>query len=210
MARLAGKVAIVTGAAMGLGEATAKLFAQEGAKVVIADISETAGKRVIKEIIRDGGKAVFARLNVSREEDWQRAIDKAIKSYGKLNILVNNAGVTSVNNIEDTTLEEWNKIMSINATGVYLGTKYGILAMKDNGENCSIINRSSISGLVGEAGFFAYAASKGAVTLLTKSAAIHCGEKGYKIRVNSVHPAIIHTPLTEKEAEDTILQGFLK
>lgn len=117
--------------------------------------------------------------------------------------MVNNAGVSLGKNIEETTLEDWNWLMGINATGVFLGTKYAIAAMKNNGENCSIINRSSVDGQVAEAGLFAYCASKGAVTLLTKSAALHCGEKGYKIRVNSVHPGYVHTALTEKEAADS-------
>jgi NAD(P)-dependent dehydrogenase (short-subunit alcohol dehydrogenase family) len=115
-------------------------------------------------------------------------------------VIVNNAGISRAKDIENTSLKDWNEIMGVNATGVFLGTKYAIEAMKDNGELCSIINRSSIDGQIAESGLFAYCASKGAVTILTKSAALCCGEKGYKIRVNSVHPGYVHTALTEEEA----------
>jgi 3(or 17)beta-hydroxysteroid dehydrogenase len=203
MGRLKGKVVLITGAAMGIGEADAKLCAEEGAKVVVADVNESEGKRVAGEIRQRREDAIFVKLDVSKEEDWKKAIRETLNAYGKLNVLINNAGVSLGKNIEETTLEDWNWLMNINATGVFLGTKYGILAMKENGENCSIINRSSIDGQIAESGLFAYCASKGAVTILTKSAALHCGEKGYKIRVNSVHPGYVHTALTEKEAEDS-------
>ena len=127
---------------------------------------------------------------------------ETLRLYGKLNVLVNNAGISLGHDIEETTLDEWNHLMGINATGVFLGMKHAIAAMKDSGEPCSIINRSSIDGQIGEAGLFAYCASKGAVTIMTKSAALATGAKGYTIRVNSVHPGYVHTPLTEKEASD--------
>ncbi|HZK26642.1 MAG TPA: glucose 1-dehydrogenase [Thermoclostridium sp.] len=206
MGRLENKVAIITGGALGIGEASAELFAKEGAKVVVADINETEGRRLVDSIKKDGGEAIFLKLDVADEENWKEVISETIKKYGKLNVLVNNAGVSLGKTIEETTLEEWNWIMDINSTGVFLGTKYAIIAMKDNGENCSIINRSSIDGQVGEWDLAAYCASKGSVTLLTKVAALHCGYKGYKIRVNSVHPAYIHTALTEKEAADSGLE----
>ncbi|MCR4429290.1 MAG: glucose 1-dehydrogenase [Caldiserica bacterium] len=200
MERLKGKVALVTGGALGIGEATAKLFAQEGAKVVVGDIKEQEGNMVVKSILENGGEAIFVKLDVTKEEDWQRAIELTIKTFGKLNILVNNAGISLAKDVEETSLDQWNKVMTVNATGVFLGMKFAIKAMKENGENCAIINRSSIDGQVGEAGLFAYCASKGAVTIMTKSAALACGQKGYKIRVNSVHPGYIHTSLTEEEA----------
>lgn len=206
MGRLENKVAIITGAALGIGEASAELFAKEGAKVVVADINEIEAKRVVANIKNAGGEATFLKLNVANEENWKEVISETIKKYGKLNVLVNNAGVSLGKTIEETTLEEWDWIMDINSTGVFLGTKYAIIAMKDNGENCSIINRSSIDGQVGEWDLAAYCASKGSVTLLTKVAALHCGYKGYKIRVNSVHPAYVHTALTEKEAADSGLE----
>jgi len=213
MRRLEGKIAIITGSAMGIGEADAKLFAQEGAKVVVADINVDEGNRVVNEINKNRYDAHFSKLDVSKECDWQRVIEEVLMKYGKLNILINNAGISLGKNIEETSLEEWECVMDINSTGVFLGTKYGIEAMKKNSEPCSIINRSSIDAIIGEAGLVAYCASKGAVRILTKSAALHCGERGYNIRVNSVHPGYVHTALTEKEAKDsglTIKQYFEK
>lgn len=201
MGRLDNKVAIITGSAEGIGKATAKLFAEEGAKVVIADINETKGKKAVSEIQQAGGEATFILLNVTQEENWKSLMEMTVQKYGKLNVIVNNAGISRAKDIESTTLEDWNAIMGVNSTGVFLGTKYAIEAMKNNGELCSIINRSSIDGQIAESGLFAYCASKGAVTILTKSAALCCGEKGYKIRVNSVHPGYIHTALTEEEAK---------
>ncbi len=202
MGRLSGKVAMVTGGAMGIGRGTAMLFAQEDAKVVVADVDEAAGRAVVDEIRAAGGEATFVRLDVSSEGDWQRAIGEVVAAYGKLNVLVNNAGISLGHDVEETTLDEWNRVMGINATSVFLGMKHAIAVMKDSGEACSIVNRSSIDGQVGEAGLFAYCASKGAVTIMTKSAALAVGAKSYRIRINSVHPGYVHTPLTEKEAAD--------
>jgi 3(or 17)beta-hydroxysteroid dehydrogenase len=198
--RLEGKVAIVTGSSGGIGEATAKLFAQEGTKVIVADINEEGGKRVEEEIRQSGGEAVFIRLDVTSEESWQSLMKAAIEKYGKLNILVNNAGVSQIAGVEVTTLKDWNTIMSVNATGVFLGMKHAIMTMKNNGEPCSIVNRSSIDGQIAEAELFAYCASKGAVTIMTKSAALYCAARKYNIRVNSVHPAYVHTNMTKGEA----------
>lgn len=202
MKRLEGKVALITGGALGIGEADAVLFAREGAKVVVGDINEAEGRRVVEGIRKEGFEASFCRLDVADEKSWTDCFAFVKDTYGKVNIVVNNAGVSLGKDIEATTLEDWNWLMGINATGVYLGTKYAIENMKDNGENNSIVNRSSIDGQIAESGLFAYCASKGAVTILTKSAALCCGEKGYKIRVNSVHPGYVHTALTEKEAAD--------
>jgi NAD(P)-dependent dehydrogenase (short-subunit alcohol dehydrogenase family) len=170
-------------------------------KIVIADINDTKGQKVVSEIQQAGGEAIFILLDVTNEENWKSLMNMTVRKFGKLNVIVNNAGISRAKDIEDTTLEDWNAIMGVNSTGVFLGTKYAIETMKDNGELCSIINRSSIDGQIAEAGLFAYCASKGAVTIMTKSAALCCGEKGYKIRVNSVHPGYIHTALTEEEAK---------
>lgn len=202
MERLKGKVALVTGGALGIGRATSELFAAEGARVVLGDINEHAATEVVEGIRRAGGEASFVALDVSREDDWRRAMAETLRLHAKLNVLVNNAGISLGHDVEETTLEEWEHIMSVNATGVFLGMRHAIATMKENGEPCSIINRSSIDGQVGEAGLFAYCASKGAVTVMTKSAALATGAKGYPIRVNSVHPGYVHTPLTEKEAAD--------
>ena len=207
MDRLKNKVAIITGAAMGIGEGDATVFAKEGAKVVVADIDSFNGQRVVDEIKKDGGEAAFIKLDVTSEENWKNVIAETIKKYGKINILVNNAGISLGKTIEETTLEQWNTIMNVNSTGVFLGTKYAIINMKENGENCSIVNRSSIDGQVGESDLAAYCASKGSVRLFTKAAALHCGEQGYKIRVNSVHPGYVHSALSEKEAADSGLSN---
>jgi 3(or 17)beta-hydroxysteroid dehydrogenase len=187
--RVDGKVVLVTGAASGLGEADAKLLAKEGAKIVVTTRKKLdEGKRVVEEIKRVGGEATFLKLDVCIEDDWKEAIEATIKKYGKLNVVVNNAGISVVKNIEETSLEDWNLVMGINATGVYLGTKYGILAMKDSREPGSIINISSIEVHINEPEYFAYNVAKGAVKGLTKTAAIHCCQAGYNIRVNAIYP----------------------
>jgi len=204
MGRLEGKVAMITGGASGIGKAHAELFAREGAKVVITTRRKVAeGTALAESIKKGGGEAIFIKLDVTKESEWREVIDEVIRKYGKLNILVNNAGVSLGKTIEDTSLDEWNLVMDINSTGVFLGTKYAIEAMKNNGEPCSIINISSIDAMVGEAELPAYCASKGSVRSLTKSVALSCAQAGYNIRVNSVHPGYIHTELTEKEAQDS-------
>ncbi|MFC1950441.1 glucose 1-dehydrogenase [Chloroflexota bacterium] len=202
MGRLDSKVALITGAAMGMGEASAKLFAKEGARVAVADINEAKGKEVVEGIRKGGGEAIFVKLDVRKESDWTAGIDKVTKTYGKLNVLVNNAGIIVCVLFEETTLEQWNRIMEVNATGVFLGIKYGARAMKANGELCSIINRSSTGAKVAAKNMAAYGASKGAVSTLTKQAAIAFCEAGYKIRVNSVIPCEVHTPMAEQEARE--------
>ena len=203
MGRLYGKVALITGAASGLGEADARLLAKEGAKVVVTTRKKLEeGKRVVQEIQKEGGEATFMKLDVSSEDDWREVIKATIKKYGKLNVVVNNAGISVVKTIEETSFEDWNQVIGINATGVYLGTKYGILAMKDNGEPCSIINIASAEVHINEPEYFAYNAAKGAVNNITKTAALHCCEAGYNIRVNTVYPGYIYTLMMEQEARD--------
>lgn len=207
MARLADKVALVTGGSMGIGRGTAMLFAEEGAKVVVADLDEHAGRAVVAEILGTGGEATFMRLDVSSEDDWKHVIAETIDHYGKLNVLVNNAGIDGrglqsdslAYDVEETTRATWDRTIAVNCTGVFLGMKHAIEAMKVNGEPCSIVNRSSVDGQVAEAGLFAYCASKGAVTVMTKAAALDVAAKGYRIRVNSVHPGYVNTPLTDRE-----------
>ncbi|MCL2483659.1 MAG: SDR family NAD(P)-dependent oxidoreductase, partial [Propionibacteriaceae bacterium] len=161
MGRLDNKVAMVSGGAMGIGEADCLLFAREGAQVLIADVNEAAGRKLEAAIRGEGLEATYVKLDVSKEADWVAAMETAVTTYGKLNILVNNAGVSLGKDVEETTLEEWNWLLGINATGVFLGIKHAIATMKGNGENCSIVNRSSIDGQIAEAGLFAYCSSKG-------------------------------------------------
>lgn len=202
--RLSNKVVLITGSACGIGKAHALLFASEGAKVVVTTRQKvTEGLAVVDEIQKLGGEALFLKLDVRDEEEWKQVIARVIEKYGKLNVLVNNAGISLGKTIEETTLQEWNDIINSNATGTFLGMKHAIAAMKKNGELCSIINISSIDAIIGESVLPAYCASKGATRALTKSVALSCAEAEYKIRVNSVHPGYIHTELAEKEAQDS-------
>jgi NAD(P)-dependent dehydrogenase (short-subunit alcohol dehydrogenase family) len=198
MDRVKGKVAIITGASRGLGKAQALLLAKEGAKVVITDIEEALGKKVVEEIKGDGGEVIFVKHDVSSEENWKEVIEKTLSEFSKLDVLVNNAGVILFKNIKETTLEEWRWVIRINLDGVFLGTKYAMEAMKKSGGG-SIINLSSTAGIVGTLDTSAYHASKGGVRLFTKAAALECSKAGYdyNIRVNSVHPGVIKTPMTK-------------
>jgi 3(or 17)beta-hydroxysteroid dehydrogenase len=194
MGRVEGKVALVTGGAMGIGKACAQLLAREGAAVVVTDIQEADGVAVVRAIEAAGGRALFVKHNVAQEADWQRVIKQTLDAFGRLDIVVNNAGIGKTTNVEEDTLEGWRFLLSVNLDSVFLGTQYGIKALKRTGGG-SIINMSSIEGIVGDPGLASYNASKGGVTLLTKSAALYCAKAGYNIRVNSVHPGYIMTPL---------------
>jgi len=194
MGRLFGKVAIISGGARGQGAEEARLFASEGAKVIIGDILDSEGIQVESEIVERGGQAKFVRLDVSIEDDWSKAVQLAISKYGKLDILVNNAGILLMKGVEDTSSEEWDYLHSINSKGVFLGSKAVIAAMRESGGG-SIVNISSIAGLIGSR-FSAYGASKGLVRTLTKSIAVNHGHEN--IRCNSVHPGIIDTDMVSE------------
>ena len=195
--RLAGKVAIITGAASGMGAATARIFVREGAKVVIADVMEHEGKQVAGSL---GAAARFEKLDVTNEENWAEAVANTVKAFGKLDLLVNNAGISGSAEQDLHSTPAWHRIMDINATGVFLGMKHAIPAMIKAGGG-SIVNFSSISGIVGQDGIhMAYNASKGAVRLMTKSAAVQQGR--HKIRVNSVHPGIMPPMRTSGRTAD--------
>jgi 3(or 17)beta-hydroxysteroid dehydrogenase len=196
MDRVKDKVCIVTGAASGLGKASAELLAAEGAKLVLADIDEAAGSAVAESL----PDAVFVRCDVSSEDDWKQVFAVAQKKYGGVDVLLNNAGIAILATIETTTLEQWELINRVNSTSVFLGCQYGVAAMKERGG--SIINMSSIAALVGVPLFAAYSATKGAVCALTKTVALHCQQKGYAIRCNSIHPGGINTPMGEKAVAD--------
>ncbi len=206
MARLTGKVALISGGARGMGAAEARLFAQEGARVVIGDILEAEGRALADDLGAKGHEVVFVPLDVTREPDWQQAIDAALNRFGKLNVLVNNAGISAAGRVEDTTAEAWDQVMAVNAKGVFLGTKAAIPAMRRAGGG-SIVNISSQLGLVGtDITSPQYASSKGAVRLLTKVTALQYAKEG--IRANSVHPGPIVTPMTERRRADPAIRAL--
>ena len=193
MGRVDGKAVIVTGAASGLGRAAATLLAREGASVVLADVNEAGAEALAREL---GAPACFQRLDVRDEAAWQLVIAETLRRFGRLDVLVNNAGIVVVASIEETTLEQWRAVQAVNSDGVFLGCKHAIPAMQRGGGG-SIVNLSSTAGLVGTPAFAAYAASKGAVRALTKTVAVHCARLGYPIRCNSIHPGGIDTPMTQ-------------
>ncbi len=198
--RLEGKVVFISGGAQGMGAAEARLFAAEGAMVAIGDVLEEEGRRVAAQIGEAGGKAIFLALDVTSESQWQDAIAATVAEFGKLDILVNNAGIGGHGTVENTTVADWDRVMDINAKGVFLGTKSAIPELRRAGGG-SIINISSQLGLVGvDNSSPQYQASKGAVRLLTKSTAIQYAGEG--IRANSVHPGPIVTPMTEAGRAD--------
>ena len=191
--RLENKVALISGGARGMGAAEAKLFAREGARVVIGDLLAEDGHRTEAEINETGGECLFVRLDVTDESSWREAVAATVARFGKLDILVNNAGIYRTERVEETSGELWDQVMEINSKGVFLGTKHAIPEMRKAGGG-SIINISSVAGLVGNTMSAAYTASKGAVRLFTKSTAIQHAREG--IRANSVHPGTIETPMT--------------
>lgn len=191
MGRLAGKVAIITGAAKGLGEADARLFAREGATVILTDVDVENGKRVAAEI---GGKAEFHAHDVRNESEWAALVNDVVARHGTLDILVNNAGVVTPGSIETQTEEDYRFIMAVSADGTFFGCKHAVRVMKDTGGG-SIINMASLASVQGVPSVAAYSAAKGAVEGLTRSVAVHCANSGYKIRCNSIHPASVFTPM---------------
>ena len=191
--RVAGKVALVSGAARGIGAATAKLLAQEGAAVVLGDVLETEGRQTTAGIVAGGGQATFMPLDVTSAANWQQVVAAAVAAYGQLDVLVNNAGISGRTAVGETDVETWERVMEINGKGVFLGTKRAIPEMRKAGGG-SIINISSIYGIVGSETSAAYHASKGAVRIFTKAAAIQYAAEG--IRVNSVHPGFVDSPMT--------------
>ena len=199
MNRLDGKIALISGAGRGIGGATAKLMIEAGAKVIIGDIIEKEGKELAEKL---GPNASFIRLDVTMEEDWERAVDLAKSSFGGLDILANNAGLFLGRDFSDVSLDDWNRLASVNMTGVWLGTKVAADALAERGasspQGSAIINTASIAGLVGSELDPLYSMTKGGVTLFTKSTALNFARKGYKIRVNSVHPGVIITDMGEQ------------
>lgn len=198
MGRVEGKVALVTGGARGIGRAICQLLARESAKVVIADIQAGPGAELAASLRASGASATSFALDVGDEDGWRAVITHTLETFGALDVLINNAAIAVPNgDIEQQTLEQWHQVMRVNADGTFLGVKHGIAAMRRHGQGGSIVNISSMLGLIGSPTTCAYTASKGAVRLLTKSAALHCAKAGYRIRVNSVHPGWIRTPMAE-------------
>ncbi len=211
MGRLDGKVALVSGGARGIGAASATALAAAGARVVLTDLLEAEGAETAAAIRAAGGSARFVRHDVTVEDEWAAIVDDVIATEGGLHVLFNNAGIFAASAIEDTSIEDWRRMQAVNLEGVFLGAKHGIRVMKDccpeGGTTGSIINTSSIAGIIGSPLSAAYSMSKGGVRLFTKSLALECAFLGYNIRVNSVHPGIIDTDMMKQVAQKTIRLG---
>ena len=212
MNRVEGKTALITGAASGLGEGCALLLAKEGAKIVVADIDDSRGHKVVEKIQGENGEAKFVKLDVSKEKDWESAIKTTTSEFQKLDVLVNNAGIQYIKEVEDIPLEDWRRFMSICMDGVFLGTKHAIRVMRETGGG-SIINMSSVVGIVGTIdNTSAYCAAKGAIRAFTKAVALECSKAGrnYNIRVNSVHPGAVETPMVADMLQDKTIRETLE
>ncbi|HEY4171411.1 MAG TPA: glucose 1-dehydrogenase [Rhodopila sp.] len=202
MNRLDGKIALISGASRGIGGETARLMAQAGASVVIGDVLDDRGRDTVAAITAAGGKAQYVHLDVTSEEDWSAAVSRATDAFGKLDILVNNAGVFIGKGIEEISIAEWNKLVAVNMTGVFLGTRVAAQALREAAKSSehgsAIVNLASIAGIVGSQLDPLYSMTKGGVTLFTKSTALEFARKGYRIRVNSIHPGVIQTDMGEQ------------
>ena len=199
MGRLEGKTALVTGAASGIGLQTSIRLAEEGARVMMTDINLEEGLQQAEKL---GTNATFLKLDITEEEEWISVLDETVKRFDRLDILVNSAGMVLIADVEQITLEDWRKVHAVNLDGTFLGCKHGVRVMKEFGAG-SIINLSSVSGMIGGFNLAAYNSSKGAVRMLTKSVALHCARAGYGIRCNSIHPTFIETPMLESMIRDS-------
>lgn len=205
-----GKVALVTGAAKGIGAACAATLARHGASVVVADIDEQGGRAVAGAIVSEGGIAAFMQLDVTDEAQWQSTVKTVVDRYGGLDVLVNNAGIAVVHTLLETSLAEWRRVHAVNLDSVFIGTRCAVELMRPGGRSGrggSIINLSSVGGLIGAEGLTSYCSAKGGVRLFTKAVAVECGRAGYGIRVNSVHPGNTDTPMFRQELEDMRSKG---
>jgi NAD(P)-dependent dehydrogenase (short-subunit alcohol dehydrogenase family) len=199
MGRVEGKIAIISGGASGIGRGCAERLAEEGAIVVVTDVQQELGEATVQNIVAKGGKASFLRHDVTDESDWEAVIKQVVADHGGLDVLVNNAGIGINSSIVDMSLSDWQRQQAINLDGVFLGVKHAIPAMRDSGGG-SIINMSSVAGLKGTPNLAAYNATKGGVRLFTKGVALECAQQRWEVRVNSVHPGIIDTPIWKTAA----------
>ena len=210
---LQGKVAVVTGAAGGIGEAVARTFARAGAAGVLGDVRHQRGEAVAAAIREAGGRAAYVPHDAAREDEWERILDAAIAQFGGLDVLVNNAAIEQTCFLENVTLADIQALLAVNVTGVLLGHKHAGRRMKPGGAAGpagAIVNLSSVAGLIGTPGLGVYSASKGAVRLLTKAAAVEFGRLGYGIRVNSIHPGLVETEMGSKLLGDFVALGMFK
>ena len=198
MGRVDGKIALVTGAASGIGLQASLRLAEEGARVMMTDINV---ENVKKEAEKLGRNAEFLKLDITLEEDWISVLRETVKRFQSLDILVNSAGMVLIADVEQISLEDWRQVHAVNLDGTFLGCKHGVRVMKEFGAG-SIINLSSVSGLIGGFNLAAYNSSKGAVRMLSKSVALHCARSGYGIRCNSIHPTFIETPMLKSMIQD--------
>jgi NAD(P)-dependent dehydrogenase (short-subunit alcohol dehydrogenase family) len=207
---LSGKVAYVSGAAAGIGAAIARALAAEGASVLLGDVQVEHGEAVAARIREGGGQAAFIRHDVADERQWESALACAVERFGGLDIVVNNAGIEHTGLLADVELADIDRLLAVNVTGVILGHKHAIRTMRPGGragKGGSIINLSSVAGLIGTPALGVYSASKGAVRLLSKAAAVECGRLGYGIRVNSIHPGLVDTDMGSKLVDDFVQLG---
>ena len=199
MGRLEGKTALVTGAASGIGLQTSIRLAEEGTRVMMTDINLEEVRQQAEKL---GANATFLKLDITEEEKWISVLDETVKRFDRLDILVNSAGMVLIADVEQIIFEDWRKVHAVNLDGTFLGCKHGVRVMKEFGAG-SIINLSSVSGMIGGFNLAAYNSSKGAVRMLTKSVALHCARAGYGIRCNSIHPTFIETPMLESMIRDS-------
>ena len=206
MKRVQDKVILVTGGAMGMGQSHSELLASQGAWVFVADVNQTQGQSTVDCIRKNGGKADFLKLDVTQEADWNAAVNQIVERAGRLDVLVNNAGILILKPVQDTSNQEWDRIFDVNVRSVFIGTRAAIPVMQKQGGG-TIVNVSSIYGLVGAPGASAYEASKGAVRLFSKSCAVDLAP--FNIRVNSVHPGVIETQMTKALLDDPAVRPLL-
>jgi NAD(P)-dependent dehydrogenase (short-subunit alcohol dehydrogenase family) len=202
MNRLDGKIALISGAARGIGAATARLMVKAGAKVAIGDVLDERGRETARTIAGAGDAAIYQHLDVTREEDWSAAVASTVSRFGGLDILVNNAGLFLGKGVEEASLDEWHRLCAVNLTGVFLGTKHALPAWRErarqSAHGSAIVNLASVAGIVGSQLDPLYSMTKGGVTLFTKSAAREFARKGYRVRVNSIHPGVIETDMGQQ------------